>query len=136
MYASTLEKGVCQAFPDTCKTPTPGGPVPIPYPNIAQCKTASSSTCSSKVMICGMKAFNLKARIPQSQADNGGTAGGGVVSNKIMGQMKYTQGSSSVYIQGAPIVRLTSQTAHNGAPPNAPMGTQIAPSQNKVMVLK
>lgn len=23
------------AFPDVCKTPTPGGPVPIPYPNIA-----------------------------------------------------------------------------------------------------
>jgi hypothetical protein len=23
------------AFPDVCKTPIPGGPVPIPYPNIA-----------------------------------------------------------------------------------------------------
>lgn len=27
------------AFPDVCKTPSPGGPVPIPYPNIG---TASS----------------------------------------------------------------------------------------------
>jgi hypothetical protein len=24
-------------FPDVCKTPAPGGPVPIPYPNIAMC---------------------------------------------------------------------------------------------------
>lgn len=136
MYASTLEKGICQAFPDTCKTPAPNGAVPVPYPNIAQCKTASSSSCSSKVMVCGMKAFNIKTRIPQSQGDTGGTAGGGLVSNKIMSEMKYTKGSSSVYIQGGPIVCLTSQTAHNGAPANAPLGTQLAPSQNKVMVLK
>ncbi len=136
MFASTLEKGICQAFPDTCKTPTPGGPVPVAYPNIATCNTASSSSCSSKVMICGMKAFNLKTKIPQSQGDVAGNAGGGVVSNKIMGVMKYTKGSSSVYIEGAPVVRMTSQTAHNGTPPNATMGTQLSPSQNKVMVLK
>jgi hypothetical protein len=28
--------GIATAFPDVCKTPTPGGPVPIPYPNIAK----------------------------------------------------------------------------------------------------
>ena len=26
--------GVTIAFPDVCKTPTPAGPIPIPYPNI------------------------------------------------------------------------------------------------------
>jgi hypothetical protein len=25
--------GITIAFPDVCKTPSPGGPVPIPYPN-------------------------------------------------------------------------------------------------------
>ena len=28
--------GVTIAFPDVCKTPSPAGPIPIPYPNIAQ----------------------------------------------------------------------------------------------------
>ena len=28
-------QGIAFAFPDVCKTPTPGGPVPIPYPNVA-----------------------------------------------------------------------------------------------------
>ena len=28
--------GTTIAFPDVCKTPSPAGPVPIPYPNIAK----------------------------------------------------------------------------------------------------
>ena len=33
--SSTKEGGIVLAFPDVCKTPSPGGPaVPIPYPNI------------------------------------------------------------------------------------------------------
>ena len=31
---SKAGNGMTIAFPDVCKTPTPGGPVPIPYPNI------------------------------------------------------------------------------------------------------
>jgi len=27
--------GLSIAFPDVCKTPAPGGPIPIPYPNIS-----------------------------------------------------------------------------------------------------
>ena len=37
--------GVTIAFPDVCKTPTPGGPIPIPYPNIAK---SSDTTKASK----------------------------------------------------------------------------------------
>ena len=33
--------GMSMVFPDVCKTPSPGGPVPIPYPNIAM----SDSRC-------------------------------------------------------------------------------------------
>ncbi|MEZ5726657.1 MAG: PAAR-like domain-containing protein [Burkholderiaceae bacterium] len=35
------------AFPDVCKTPSPGGPIPVPYPNIGQATdkpTAASRT--------------------------------------------------------------------------------------------
>jgi hypothetical protein len=41
--ASTKSGNAILAFPDVCKTPNPGGPVPIPYPNQAmtgQAKTA------------------------------------------------------------------------------------------------
>jgi hypothetical protein len=133
MFACTLENGLCQAFPDTCKTPTPVGTVPIPYPNIGQFPTGQSSTCSSKVMINGMKAFNLKTKCPMSQGDEAGSAGG-VVSGKNMGEITFTKGSSIVYIEGPPAVNAVSQTAHNGSPPNAYGGMITMPSQNKVLV--
>jgi hypothetical protein len=133
MYASTMETGTCQAFPDTCNKPTPAGPVPVPYPNLAPCPTAKSSTCSGKVFINGAKAFNLKTEIPMSQGDQDGAAGG-VVSGKIMGEVRYIKGSLKVFIEGPPAVTLNSVTVHNGSPPNTPPGSQTAPSQTKVMV--
>ena len=33
--------GVTIAFPDVCKTPSPAGPIPIPYPNIAKSSDTS-----------------------------------------------------------------------------------------------
>lgn len=134
MFACTLEKGMCQAFPDTCKTPTPAGTVTIPYPNIGQFATAQSSTCSTKVMINGMKAFNLKTKCPMSQGDEAGSAGG-AVSGKIMGEITFIKGSSIVFIEGPPAVNNSSQTAHNGAPPNASGGMVTMPSQNKVILM-
>ena len=40
--------GVTIAFPDVCKTPSPGGPVPIPYPNIAKSTDTSKGSKSTK----------------------------------------------------------------------------------------
>jgi len=37
--------GVTIAFPDVCKTPSPGGPVPIPYPTFG---TSSDGTKATK----------------------------------------------------------------------------------------
>lgn len=135
MFASTVENGLCQAFPDTCKTPSPVGPQPVPYPNLAPCPTAKSGTFSAKVFINGSKAFNLKTEIPMSQGDQPGLAGG-VISGKIMGEVKYTKGSTSVFIEGPPAVIMGATTTHNGSPPNAPFGQQISPSQTKVSILK
>ena len=33
--ASTKGGGAVLAFPDVCKTPSPAGPIPIAYPNVA-----------------------------------------------------------------------------------------------------
>ena len=35
-------------LPDVCKTPSPGGPVPIPYPNLSQSITLSKGTTTVK----------------------------------------------------------------------------------------
>lgn len=43
--------GVTIAFPDVCKTPSPAGPIPIPYPNIAQ--STDTSKGSKKVKCDG-----------------------------------------------------------------------------------
>jgi hypothetical protein len=43
VFSPTRPGGVIASFPDVCKTPTPGGPVPIPYPNMAVAGTATKS---------------------------------------------------------------------------------------------
>lgn len=40
--------GVNIVFPDVCKTPRPGGPVPIPYPNIGKSSDTSKGPKSVK----------------------------------------------------------------------------------------
>ena len=34
-HKSSYRGASIPTFPDVCKTPTPGGPVPVPYPNMA-----------------------------------------------------------------------------------------------------
>ena len=70
-------------FPDVCKTPSPGGPVPIPYPNIGsgQQNTAASKTSStSKPNV--LKGSNFS----KSSGDEAGSAMG-IVSNKLRGRL-------------------------------------------------
>ena len=136
MPATTNGGGQCFAFPDVCKTPSPAGPVPIPYPNIAQPTQASASTCSSKVKILNKKTATTKTEISVSSGDEAGTAGGGVVSSKFKGPAKYKKGSSKVKVEGSPVVHLGSMVGMNGgANANSPPGTQVAPSQSKVTVM-
>ena len=35
MFALSMGAGMDMCFPDVCLTPTPVGPLPIPYPNMA-----------------------------------------------------------------------------------------------------
>jgi len=131
--ASTNGGGQCVIFPDVCKTPTPGGPVPIPYPNIAMVNQAKGGTCAAKVKILGKKVCTTKTEIAMSSGDEPGTAGGGVVSSKFKGPAKYKKGSSKVKVEGNPMCHLTSTIGQNGvANANHPAGVQVAPSQSKV----
>ena len=40
--------GMSIVFPDVCKTPTPGGPVPTPYPNIGMVSDGDGSKGTTK----------------------------------------------------------------------------------------
>lgn len=129
--ASTTMSGICLAAPDVCETPTPAGPVPIPYANVAQMAVAVAT--STKVFAKNMPAVTLKAKIPVSSGDEAGGAGG-VVSATTVGEASFKQGSTKVLVEGAPWVHLTSMTGQNGTNANAPAGQVVAPSQATVFV--
>ncbi len=134
MFANTMQGGTLFGFPDVCKTPSPVGPIPIPYPNTAMCPTANPATASMKVFISNMPSMNLKSEFPMSQGDNAGVAGG-VVSQTGMGPVKCSMGSTAVMIEGSPAVRLTSPTLHNGTNANVP-GFSTVPGQVKVIIVR
>ncbi|MCX7712069.1 MAG: DUF4150 domain-containing protein [Chthoniobacterales bacterium] len=127
-------QGICQAIPDVCKTPTPAGPVPVPYPNIAMLNQCNPSTLAQTVKICGFKAATVLTQTTMSNGDQAGTLGG-VVSNTIMGPCQFKLGSMTVKIEGASAAYQGSIVAHNNvSTPNMPAGTQVAPSQTMVTV--
>jgi hypothetical protein len=134
MFANCQMGGQNFAVPDVCLTPTPAGPVPVPYPNIAMGMTANPVTACQKIYLCAMPAHNLSTQIPMSQGDNAGV-NMGVASGMVMGPSRHLMGSTNVIYEGAPVTKLTSPTGQNGMSLNCP-GMTVAPAQTKVMILQ
>jgi hypothetical protein len=134
MFANCQLGGMNFAFPDVCNTPSPVGPIPIPYPNTAMLPTANPATACRKIFLSCMPAHNLRTQIPVSQGDNAGVAGG-VVSGMVMGPCKHLMGCAGVIYEGAPVTKMTNPTGQNGMSLNVP-GATIVPSQFKVMIMK
>jgi len=130
MFANTQMMGMDTAFPDVCLTPTPAGPVPIPYPNIAMGPTAIPS--QTRVLIMAMPAHNLGTTIPMTNGDNAGVAMG-VASGTVMGPSRHVVPCPTVLWVGMPATRLTSMTIQNST--NVP-GCRVVPSQPRVMLLR
>ena len=106
---ASSHKGVAvPVFPDVCKTPTPGGPVPIPYPSMAgasQVKNVSKDASGKVVM-------TKDARYVRSTGDEAGSAGG-VMSNKVKGKCEYMLYSFDVKYEGKNVCRLGDPLFHN-----------------------
>ncbi len=75
--------GMSTVFPDVCKTASPGGPVPIPYPNIA--KASDTSDGSKTVKVDGESAMLKEANYSTSNGDEAGSIGG-VISSSFQGK--------------------------------------------------
>ncbi len=103
--------GVTIAFPDVCKTPSPAGPIPIPYPNIAQSSDTAQGT--SKVKCDGQSTCVKDSNFSMSTGDEAGSAGGGIVSNKIKGKAEFVNFSFDVKFEGKNVTRAFDLMLHN-----------------------
>ena len=103
--------GVTIAFPDVCKTPTPGGPVPIPYPNIAM--SSDTAAGSKSVRVDGNPVCLKDSNFKTSTGDEAGTAGGGVASSKTKGKAEFIAHSMNVKIEGKNVPRALDLMLHN-----------------------
>src|SRR5207245_3377528 len=97
-------------IPVVCKTPSPGGPVPIPYPNIAQSITLSDGTTTVK----GDKAMAAikRSKFAMSNGDNPGVAGG-VKSSTFMKEATWILYSFDVKMNKKGAARFMDKMFHN-----------------------
>jgi hypothetical protein len=103
--------GISIAFPDVCKTPSPAGPIPIPYPNIAQSSDTAQGT--KKVKCDGNPVCVKDSNFKMSSGDEAGSAGGGVASSKIKGKAEFVNFSFDVKFEGKNVPRALDLMLHN-----------------------
>ncbi|NNF97451.1 MAG: DUF4150 domain-containing protein, partial [Halobacteria archaeon] len=97
-------------FPDVCKTPTPAGPIPIPYPNIG--KANDTSKGPKKVKTDKKMPMPKGAKYSKSSGDEPGSAGG-VISSKNMGEAEFLMYSFDVKFEGKNVCRMGDPLWHN-----------------------
>ncbi len=96
--------GISVVFPDVCKTPTPGGPVPIPYPNIG--KSSDTTKGPKSIKTDGKMPMVKGAKYSMSAGDEAGSAGGGVISSKQKGECEFMMYSFDVKFEGKNACRM------------------------------
>jgi uncharacterized Zn-binding protein involved in type VI secretion len=101
--------------PDVCKTPSAGGPIPIPYVNVAFSKDLQNG--STTVSADGVPAALKDSFLLPSVGDEPGVLGG-VASGVNKGKAKFINYSMDVMIEGRNVARLTDPMTMNGNGPN------------------
>jgi hypothetical protein len=102
--------GVSTVFPDVCKTPTPGGPVPIPYPNIGMSSNTVGGPTSVKVD--GQMPMVKGSKYAMTSGDEPGTVGG-VISGVFKGEAEFMLYSFDVKFEGKNVCRMADPLFHN-----------------------
>ncbi len=118
-------------IPDVCKTPSPGGPIPIPYPNISQSATLAKGTTTVKAD-GGMMIAIKGSEFSLSNGDNAGVAGG-VKSSTFMKESTWILYSFDVKMDGKNACRLSDKKFQNhentvdlGGELQTPVAAQLA----------
>lgn len=102
--------GMLQTQTDVCKTPSPSGPVPMPYPNIAM--SAQLANATSTVSVEGSPVCVKGSNIALSSGDEPGSLGG-VVSSCIKGKAEPIAYSFDVKFEGKNVVRRSDPFTQN-----------------------
>lgn len=104
--------GIANAtLPDVCKTPSPGGPVPIPYPNVAVSANLKKGTLSVKVD-GGASAAIKGSEFFISSGDEPGVLGG-IKSGTHMKEATWLSYSLDVKFEGRNACRLSDKMLMN-----------------------
>ena len=103
--------GTAIAFPDLCKTPTPAGDIPIPYPNIAMSSDLDKGTKKVKVD-GGNSAAISDSEFSSSCGDEVGVSGG-VASGVTSDKATWILYSFNVKLEGKNACRLSDQMSQN-----------------------
>jgi hypothetical protein len=98
-------------LPDMCKTPTPGGPQPMPYPNVAMSSDLAKGT-TTITADGGNMCANYGSEFCKSTGDEAGTVGG-VSSGTFIKEATWMTYSFDVKLEGKAACRLTDKMFHN-----------------------
>jgi len=124
--------GIATAFPDVCKTPSPVGPVPIPYPNIAM--SSDTADGSKDVKMDGNPIMLQGSNFKMSTGDEAGAAMG-VVSNKIKGKAEFVMYSFDVKVEGKAVPRMADIMVQNkDSAPNTPPFPEVQPPHIVILI--
>jgi hypothetical protein len=108
-YKSTIGTSIA-TLPDVCKTPSPAGPVPIPYPNFADQGSLDKGTTT--VLAKGKMIAIKGSEYTMSSGDEAGTAGG-VTSSTFKKEAAWITYSFDVKMDGANACRHTDKMFQN-----------------------
>ena len=127
--------GVSIAFPDVCKTPpTPGGPVPVPYPHINQLSEASVET--KKVKAAAREVLTNRAQYRLASGDEAGTLKG-LNALQPMGKSYIQSPAMDVKVEGKQVSRMgTSMFLHQSSSPKKGAGAQMAAPASVMVTLQ
>jgi|SRR5688500_11235487 hypothetical protein len=103
---STKSGNAIAVFPDVCKTPSPGGPVPIPYPNLA---TTGQAKTAVKTATLGLTPSAQKV----STGDVAGTSMQGIAGQAKTAAISYTRGTPKVSLEGTSVQLMGDLRIHN-----------------------
>jgi len=100
--------GMSTVFPNVCKTPPTG--VPIPYPSIG--KASDTSQGPTTVHVDGQMPMVKDAKYRKSYGDEPGTLGG-VISGVNGGECEFMTYSFNVFFEGKNVCRVGDTLLHN-----------------------